>query len=914
MQNPVFLIDGSSYIFRAFYAVAPLTTKEGFPTNALYGYSRMLLKFLTEANPEHCAVIFDAGKETFRNKLFTEYKANRKDCPPELLEQMPYFRSIAAALGMPIFEAPGYEADDIIGILTYRLAKEGYHVVVITPDKDLMQLVGDNVSLWDTMRDKKVTRAEVFEKLGVYPESVIDLLALMGDSSDNIPGVQGVGPKTAAQLLANYGSLDRIINSVEEIRLDKTIRGREKIAEGIITAKEQLLLNKKLTAVLLEPDEAFKIFTAQEKQLNIKEINILDALNFQDIQVEDLAVLVNKFEFSSLFSNLIEKAARKNDNHARRDLYELICEENFDQWLAEFKLQRKIAFDLETTSLDPQQAEIVGASFCWSNQKAYYLPFSHINTDGKKQIGWERFLESCKSVLMDPNVQKVGQNIKFDMLMLLAKGVEMKGLFFDTMLAAYLINADKRAYSLDSLAREYLSIETYKYEEVTAGKKNFAEVSLSEACAYAAEDAHIAWLLYETLEPIIEKNGLKNVFYNIEMPLVSILAQIEQLGILLDLDYLKKLSQEFSDRIKIIETNIYELAGGNFNINSPKQLAELLYDKLAIPTKGLKKTKTGYSTDASVLEKIQHFHPIAQHLLEYRLLQKLNSTFVQALIEQVSPVTGRLHTKLHQTGTATGRLSSSDPNLQNIPIQTKEGKRVRKAFIAPPGSLLISADYSQIELRVLAKMSGDSNLINTFLSGEDIHEKTTREILNKQPHEQVSSDERRIGKTINFGIIYGMSGFRLAGELGISNTQAQDYINSYFNRYPKVKELFHSLEEQAVSRGEVETLFGRKRIISSLDTSERDKGFLSRVAINAPIQGTSADLIKLAMITLNENIRNSSIPLKLILQIHDELLFESPKEDVEHNMMLVKNLMEGVVKWEVPLKVDVIAGDNWQVL
>lgn len=900
-----YLIDGSGYIFRAFYAIQRLSTKDGFPTNALYGFLRMILKTLAEANSSRVAIIFDAGRKTFRNELYPEYKANRSECPPELSEQMPYFRELSRALGLPVLECPGWEADDIIATLTSRLTERKMPVVVVSGDKDLMQLVSDDVQIWDTMKDARYGPSQVTEKFGVGPEKVTEILALTGDSSDNVPGVDGVGPKTATQLIQKYETVEGVIANVSALREDSGIRNRKKIADNIEAHIDRLRLARRLVEVA---------YNVPLEEITDNSHDIESLLTKRELDVTHLAELFEKFEFQSLFKEF--KGLLGNSVHAAATQsydYQTILASQFASWCAEFSAQGEFSFDLETTSLDLHEAAIVGISICWSTTQSFYIPIAHKGSD--EQVLWYDFVAATQTHFANPKILKSGQNIKYDISILELHGVAVRGVAFDSMVAAYLLNPDSRSFNLTALANDYLHMPVIEYEEVTAGKTNFSEVDITSATRYACQDAHYAWLLKEQLQPRIEENGLTRVFSELEVPLIPVLAGIERTGIKIDAVKLQTMSEEFAAQLLELEHTIYEQAGCQFNINSPKQLADVFFNKLQISTKGVKKTKTGFSTDSSVLEKLAESHSLPALILEYRSLHKLKSTYTDALTGYISPKTGRIHTRLNQTVTGTGRLSSSDPNLQNIPVQSTEGRRIRSAFIPEPGSFFIAADYSQIELRLLAHLSEDENLIRAFREGEDIHSATAREIMGLSVQEEVPSELRRIGKTINFGIVYGMGAFRLGRELGIPVSQASNYITSYFNRYPKVKEYFATLEENALAQGEVQTIYGRKRVISSIDTSGRDQGFAMRAAINAPLQGSAADIIKLAMIRVDELLSRSYPQARLILQIHDELLIEAPDGGSDKNQDLIADIvqaMESVITLRVPLKVDAGSGFNWQ--
>ena len=903
-HETTYLIDGSGYIFRAFYAIQRLSTKDGFPTNALFGFLKMVLKTIATANSSKVAIIFDAGRKTFRNELYPEYKANRDECPPELVQQMPYFRELSKAIGLPVLEAPGYEADDIIATLTAKLVAQNKDVVIVSGDKDLMQLVNEHVTIWDTMKDKRYKAPEVVEKFGVGPAQVTEVLALTGDTSDNVPGVDGVGPKTAAQLIVKYNDVEGVISNIEGIKNDTEIRNRKKIAETIEANLDQLRLSRRLVEV--------------DSKVPLQEIsgdgdNMDELLSKREIDAVHLGELFNRFEFTTLFKefkSVLGAAARPktSENYS----YTTILAEDFPAWCEEFLQQKDFAFDLETTALEIHNAEIVGISLCWDDKVSYYIPVGHHKAEG--QVSWKNFVDNTKRHFANPDVKKSGQNIKYDISILELHGIAVEGVTFDTMVAAYLLNPDSRSFNLTALAEEFLQLPVIEYDEVTEGAENFSGVSIEAATQYACQDAHYAWLLKGILGPRLEEGGLTKVFEQLEVPLVPVLARMEREGVKVDAKTLESMSAEFAVQLAELEKQIYAHAGQEFNINSTKQLAEIFFEKLGISTKGVKKTKTGFSTDSSVLEKLAEVHPLPALILEYRSLHKLKSTYTDALAQVINPKTGRVHTRLNQTITSTGRLSSSDPNLQNIPVQSEAGRRIRSAFVPEPGKIFIAADYSQIELRLLAHLSGDKNMIAAFNEGTDIHANTAREIMGLGAFDEVSDEIRRIGKTINFGIVYGMGAFRLSRELGIPVHQATSYINNYFARYPRVKEYFAKLEDAAMSNGEVQTIFGRKRVISAIDTSGRDSGFAMRAAINAPLQGSAADIIKLAMIKVDSMLRSSGIDAKLILQIHDELLIEAADRGAAENEKLMKSVqdaMEGVMELSVPLKVDAGSGKSW---
>ncbi len=900
----MYILDGSGYIFRAFYAVQRLTTKAGFPTNALFGFTRMLVKLLKAAGPTPVIAVFDAGKQNFRHQLYAEYKANRKECPPELLEQMPFFATIAEAFGLPVLKKEGFEADDIIATLVEHFSRRTA-ITVVSADKDLLQLVGPNVTVWDTMKDIKFSRAEVIEKMGVPPELVPELLALMGDSSDNVPGLDGVGPKTAVQLVNLLGNIENIIAKAAEIRTFKEIRGREKLADQLLADPSILRLSRKL----VELDRAVPLDGVIGPCSDSSGVDLEHPLLRRNpIDAAALRKTLADFEFATLADELL--AAQQTEPKTSYDV-KVVFKADFPGFVELLKKQKTFAFDLETTALNPLEAKIVSASFSWDSTCAFYVPISHTSVSQEQQISLDAFLGALKPLLAADDYKKVGQNLKYDITVLNCAGAEVRGVYFDTMVAAYLLNPDRGSYNLTTLSQEFLGASVIEFETVVGDKQSFAEVEIEAAAQYCGQDSILAWRVYEYLLPLLESNQLLKPLAELEMPLVPVLAAMERNGILIDRSALQKLSEEFSVRLERLQGTITELAGKPFNLNSPKQLAEILFTDLDLPTKGIKKTKTGFSTDSDSLDKLAAIHPLPKQLLEYRGLFKLKSTYVDTLPEQIFQGTQRIHTRYNQTGTSTGRLSSSDPNLQNIPIQSEDGRRIREAFIAPPGFLLLSADYSQIELRILAHLSGDPTLIDAFKNGLDIHSATAREILGLAPDRQLTSDERRMGKVINFGIIYGMGPHRLSGELGIPYRIAESYIENYFAKYSGVRGFFDAVEEAAKAKGEVRTLFGRRRVVGEISSDGRDSGFLLRAALNAPLQGTAADIIKLAMIKLHSALPTLSPKSRMLLQIHDELVLEVPESESAELAPKVADLMQSVASLAVPLVVETGLGHNW---
>ncbi len=900
MGEKIFLVDGSGYIFRAFYAIQPLSTREGFPTNALYGFTRMLVKLLQDAQADHLCVVFDAGRETFRTELYPDYKANRTECPPDLKKQMPYFRELTKALGIPMFEMPGFEADDILGTMARRLEAAGKEIVIVSGDKDLMQLVGDRIRVWDTMRDKWYGPAEVKEKFGVPPEQLVEYLAMTGDSSDNVPGLNGVGPKTAVELLAHFSGIESLIEGADQIAAIPSIRGRLKISQCVKDNADALRLSRKLVEIRTD-------VPVGEKEGGALAASLLRG----DPDYAMLLDLSQRFEFASLVQGLKGSAKAKPPGHGRT--YKIVYADDFPSFLEKLESVRAFAFDTETTSLDVKEASLAGAAFSWSTEDAYYIPFAHREVPaGKRQLSCGEFLERCSGHFCRTDLLKCGHNLKYDIGVLAEAGVEVAAPVFDTMIAAYLLNPDRRNYALDSLTRDYLHRETTSFLELTGDDEDITAIDIARVAQYAGDDAINCWELKQALEGALKENELESVFNDLEMPLVSVLSRMERKGIALDVDFLAGMSRKFEEEIEESRARIYAIAGCEFNLNSPKQLGEVMFDRLKIPCRGVKKTKSGFSTDQSVLESLSAEYELPRELLRYRMIFKLKSTYIDALPCQISRRTGRLHTSFHQTGTATGRLSSSDPNLQNIPVQSKEGRAVRRAFVPGDGFVLISADYSQIELRVLAHLSGDRSFIQAFVQGKDIHAETTRELMGIPEDEDVPPDLRRIGKTINFGIVYGMGAFRLSRELGIPVGEAQAYIDNYFERYPGIREVFASFEQCAGEQGYVKTLFGRRRVISEIDSSGRARGFSNRAAMNAPIQGTAADIVKAAMIRIDRRIQDEKLPLAMLLQIHDELLFECRSEAVDDMRKIIRHEMEHVKELRVPLKVEIGSGDTWE--
>jgi len=890
-SKSLYIIDGSSYIFRAYFGIRQfLSTSKGFPTNALYGFINMLQKVVRDEKPDYLCVAFDSKEKTFRHDIYPDYKANRDAPPEDLAKQFPYFEPLVDAFNISSVRVPGFEADDIIGTLALTGSRAGYRVVIVSGDKDMMQLVSQEVKMLDTMKNKWIGVEEVEEKFGVPPEKVIEVMGLMGDSSDHIPGVKGVGPKTATELIQKYGSIEELYKCIDEIE-------KKKLKEKLVQDKELALLSRKLVTI----DTAMKLDCS------------LDDLKVRPSKNEDLRKLFSEFEFSSMLEGM-EEGAEKTQEQAEtlnKNYDTILTEAAFNKWIKKLKKNKIFALDLETTSLRPVQARAVGISFSCKAGEACYIPLAHSYLGVPDQLGIDWVFEKLKPILEDPKIKKVGQNIKYDFIVLKNEGIELQGIAFDTMLASYLLNPSSRGHNMDALALEHLGHTTIKYKEVvgTASKEiGFDEVEVERATEYAAEDSDITWRLYEKLSGLLKGDDLK-IFEKLELPLLLVLGEMELQGMALDKPHLQKLSQKIHLLLTAKEKEIYELAGEQFNINSPKQLSVILFEKLGLPV--IKKTKSGYSTDVSVLEELSTEHDLPEVILLYRQLGKLKSTYVDALQEDIFNKTGRVHTSFNQSVAATGRLSSSNPNLQNIPIRTEMGREIRKSFIAEGENKLLSADYSQVELRILAHMSEDEALIDAFINGEDIHTRTAVEIFGTTA-ERLDAEARRMAKAVNFGIVYGLSAFGLSRQLKIYPKEAKKFIDQYFQLYQKVKIYMEETIEAARKTGYTLTLMNRKRYLPDLNSKNRQaREAAERVAINSPVQGSAADLIKLAMINLDREIKQKKLKSRMILQVHDELVFECVPQEEDEMRALVKKEMEEVMPLKVPLIVDMGWGDNW---
>ncbi len=885
-KEQVYLIDGSSYIYRAYFAIRHLSNSKGEATNAVYGFTNMLLNLLRDKQPGHVAVIFDSKGPTFRKELYSEYKANRAAMPDDLVPQIPLIKEVVKGFNLPALEKPGYEADDIIATLAKRYVAEGYQVTVVTGDKDLMQIVSDDVQLLDTMKGKVSRREEVIERFGVPPEQVLDILGLAGDTSDNIPGVPGIGEKTASTLIKEFGDIENLLANIDKVK-------GKKRQENLREFADQARLSRKLADLIYD--------------LDIE-------VSAEDIVVEEpnrpvLEELFKTLEFHKLQQ---EFAAEKETVKVDTDYVTVATEAELDSLVAALKEAGNFAFDTETTSLNAVQAELVGLSFAVKAHHAWYVPVGHRYLGVPDQLPLDLVLSKLKPLFEDPELGKIGQNIKYDALVLRHAGVELAGISIDTMVLSYVLYPEAKSHGLDALALEHVNHRMIPYSEVAGTGKNqicFSEVEVEKAVQYAAEDADITWQLAEKLLAELPEGELSDLFYQVEMPLVDVLIRMEWNGIRLDAQFLDGLSGEMGEKLTVLEKDIHELAGGPFNINSPKQLGEVLFEKLSLP-KG-KKTKTGWSTNVEVLTALASEHEIAEKILEYRSLGKLKNTYSDALPKLINPATGRLHTSFNQTVTATGRLSSSDPNLQNIPIRTSEGRRIREAFIPCEDWTLLSADYSQVELRVMAHMADVPGLKESFGAGEDIHKRTASEIFNVFP-ELVTDEMRRQAKTINFGVLYGMGAFSLGKDLGISRAEAQQFIDHYFERYPAVLQYLEAKKEEARENQYVKTLLGRHCAIPEIASKNGAvRGYAERNAINYPIQGSAADIIKVAMVNIDRKLREAGLQTRMLLQVHDELVFESPADEVEQVRELIQSEMEGAVPLDLPLKVELGAGANW---
>ena len=920
--TPLILVDGSSYLYRAYHALPPLTNSKGKPTGAVKGVINMMRRLQKDYPDSTHVVVFDAKGKTFRDDIYPEYKANRPPMPDDLREQIAPIHQIVEAMGMPMLIIDGVEADDVIGTLAVQATAAKQAVVISTGDKDIAQLVNEHITLINTMNNSVMDREGVIEKFGIPPELIIDYLALIGDKSDNIPGVPGVGEKTALGLLQGLGSLDDIYANLDDVA-GLAFRGAKTMSPKLVDNRELAYLSYELATIKTdvdmplhlselkngEPDKAalLSLFKDMEFKTWIDEAQTSPQSNSHA-----KPAAAAKGPITDELDDLV--AAPVDTAVIVKNYQVVLTEQDLAIWIDKINSAELVAVDTETTSLDYMRAQLVGISLSTAPGEACYIPFAHDYMGAPEQLKPEFVLESLKPYLEDPALTKVGQNLKYDMSVLAQHGITLRGIAFDTMLESYVLDSVASRHDMDSLALNYLGEETIKFADVAgkgATQLTFNQVALEQAGPYAAEDADITLRLHQTLWPrVAAEPTLKKIFEDIELPLVPVLSQIERTGALVDDTLLFQQSQELSARLGELETEAWELAGQQFNLASPKQLGEILFEKLQIPV--LKKTAKGApSTKEEVLQELALEYPLPKVLLEHRGLAKLKSTYTDKLPTMINSVTGRIHTSYHQSGTATGRLSSSDPNLQNIPIRSAEGRRVRQAFIAAPDCKLVAADYSQIELRIMAHLSEDPSLLAAFGAGQDIHRATAAEVFGVEADE-VTIDQRRSAKAINFGLIYGMSAFGLARQLGINRKQAAEYIELYFTRYPGVQNYMNNIRHTAAENGFVETVFGRRLYLPEINASNgMRRQAAERTAINAPMQGTAADIIKLAMINVHNWLESSDLTSKIIMQVHDELVLEVPESEMDEVKQGLKDLMESATELLVPLVVDIGVGDNW---
>jgi len=879
----LFLIDGSSYIFRAFYAIRHLSNSKGFPTNAIYGFTQMLLRVLKENRPDYLAIVFDSKAPTFRSEIYQAYKANRPAMPEGLVPQIPYIRRIVEGYRIATLEMEGYEADDLIAAVAKKLEPE-VDAVIITGDKDILQLVSDRIIVYDTMKEKRIGVDEVRERFGVRPEQIVEVMGLAGDAVDNIPGVPGIGEKTAIELIRKFGSVDNLLTHLDQVP-------QKKLKEKLENHGELARLSRKLATLHTDLPVPF----------DIKDF----ALPSPDLQT--LRKLFKELEFHKLLKEL---SAEETSLAEGRD-YRLVLDRNeFLALVQDLKKAQCFAIDLETTSPYPMWADLVGISLSHTPGQAFYIPLGHRIQKSVEQLPLPWVLEELKPLIEDEKIKKVGQNIKYEWILLKRYGLRLRGIWCDTVIASYLLNPTKHNHTLSEIAREYLDREVTEYKEVVGTKgMTFDQIDLEKARDYSSEDAEVTLRLSHLLLPKLKEGGLQTLFEEVEMPLAMVLAKMEMNGVKIDPGLLREFSKEIEIQIQQKMERIYEMAGEVFNINSSQQLAKILFDRLKLPV--IKKTKTGYSTDVEVLERLSLEHDLPLEILGYRNLSKLKSTYIDSLPKLIHPETGRVHTSYNQTVTATGRLSSSDPNLQNIPVRTDEGNRIRQAFVPEKGWVITSADYSQIELRILAHLSGDERLTEAFKREEDIHRRTASEIFGV-PMEKVTPQMRREAKVINFGIIYGMSAYGLSQQLGTDPKIAQTYIDEYFKKYGGVQTYIQKSLQEARQRGYVTTLLNRRRYLPEINSpTVAIRQASERMAINTPLQGTAADMIKVAMIRIQNQLEASGWKTKMIMQVHDELVFEVPEEEIPGVFPMIQKEMEAVMELSIPLRVSLGSGKNW---
>jgi DNA polymerase-1 len=880
----LYLIDGSAYIHRAYHAIRGLSNSKGLPTNAVFGFTRILLKLMQDRSPVYAAMLFDAKGPTFRHDMYRDYKANRPPMPEDLALQIPLIKEVTKGFNLPVIEKTGFEADDLIGTLARLAEAAGYRVVMVTGDKDFVQLVTDSATIWDPMKDEVIDTDVVRQKFDVAPSQMIDVMGLSGDASDNIPGVPGIGPKTALKLIKAFGDMEALYENIDQLT-------QKKQKENLARFRDQAFLSRDLVRIDVRAPLAFEP----------------DHFRLAAPDAEELSRLFKQLEF-----NQLQQAFARTRRSRKKDYRAVLDHAALRELVKALQAAGTVAIDTETTSQDPLKAELVGLSFAVRNDQAFYIPCGHTSQDASDQLDRDTVLQTLKPLLEDPGIKKIGQNIKYDWLVLNGCGIALDGVFFDTMVASYLINPSKRAHNLDQIALDFLDHKTTTFAEVLGkNMSSFAEVSLEKAVPYACEDADITFMAKEVLGRELDDIGLTDLFHDIEMPLVPVLMRMEQRGLTVNPDKLKELSTSFEQRLGQLENAIYALAGEPFNINSSQQMGYILFEKLNLPVQKKTKKRTGYSTDVNVLSTLARLHELPALVLEHRTLSKLKTTYADALIQLINPRTGRIHTSFNQTVTATGRLSSSDPNLQNIPVRTEEGREIRRAFVPCSGWTLLSADYSQVELRLLAHVSGDKRLIQAFKDGEDIHTRTAAEVF-QVATDAVTPELRRQAKAINFGIIYGMSPFGLSRQLDISQKMAKVYIDNYFARYEGVHRFVRSAIKEAGATMRTSTLLGRIRLLPDIRSPNATvRQFAERTAVNTPIQGSAADLIKIAMIRIDAALRQKPYKTAMLLSVHDELVFEVPPDELGPVKELIRSIMEGVWELEVPLKVNMAGGANW---
>jgi DNA polymerase-1 len=898
-KKTVYLIDGTAVIYRAFFAFIrnPLINSKGEDTSATFGFVNSILKIIREENPDAIAVIFDSKHPTFRHKQYPEYKSTRAKMPEELVVQLPRIHEAVHALNIPEFELPGFEADDIVGTMAKAAEKMGYDVWCVTGDKDYFQLVTENIKIYNPSRftdqPERLGREEVKAKFGVYPELVIDKLALMGDSSDNVPGVPGVGPKTADSLLEQFGSVEKILKGYELIKAKGV---REKISANVELARLSRELVTIKTDVPIEFDP--------------------EKLHCQPVNYEAVKKLFLELEFTNLLKQLTPDAGDIRETDTRNSQgfdYRIVDTlQALEELVSQLQERKEISVDTETTSLNPLEAELVGVSLSDKAGSGYYIPLGH-SAHSAKNVPLEPAIKLLKKLLEGHSIQKIGQNIKYDYEVLHRYGIEITPISFDTMLASYVLNPSGRQHGLDFLALKHFDHKMQPITElIGSGKsqKTFDTVSIKDATYYSAEDADFTYRLRGILAPLIEQLELHNLYYHIELPLIKVLASIEEAGVKVDPKVLRTLSIEMEGRMDQLKKEIFKIAGGEFNINSTQQLGHILFEKLHLPTKGKTAKKTGYSTDVSVLEELAHLDPFPNLILQYRQLGKLKSTYIDAIPEMINPKTGRVHTTFNQTIAATGRLSSTDPNLQNIPIRTEDGREIRKAFVARDSDyVLLAADYSQVELRILAHYADDKGLIESFRRGEDIHARTAAEVFSVDIKD-VTPQQRRSAKTCNFAIIYGVTAYGLSQQTGMEVGEAQKFIDTYFARYPGIKEYIEKTKVFARENGYVATMYNRRRYLPEInDKNFNVRQFAERTAINTPIQGSAADIIKVAMIKIHDKL--AGLKSRMVLQVHDELVFDVHREELDEVTRIVRDGMEKAARLKVPLVADIGVGGNW---